>query len=107
MPGAGDTPAKATSVTVGLPDYEWVTAEDINDGGMIAAWQEPSKKYANGCVMIDKGHPVILGQVEHWQGQYPKSVAMQVGDIVREAYAEVAGRKGGALARAQRHGLVG
>jgi len=90
MPGAGDTPAKATSVTVGLPDYEWVTAEDINDGGMIAAWQEPSKKYANGCVMIDKGHPVILGQVEYWQGQYPKSVAMQVGDIVREAYAEVA-----------------
>lgn len=86
----GSAPAKTTHIAVGLPDYDWVSAEDIADPGMIAAWQPPGGAWPNGCVMLDKDHPVIRGQIEYWQKQYPPAVAKQIEDIVMEAYATVA-----------------
>jgi hypothetical protein len=90
QPGTGVTPAKATPVTVGLPNCRWVKAEDINEDGMIAAWQKPSAQDPNGCVELDAAHPVIRNQVEHWQAQYPLAVAKQVEKLVMDAYEEVA-----------------
>ena len=57
---------------------------------MIAAWEGPSAKYPNGLIQLDKTHQVILGQVEYWQSQYPRALAKQAEDIVKEAYADVA-----------------
>jgi len=90
LPGAGDVPAKRANVSLGFPDVRWVTAEDINDDGMIAAWQQPSKQFPSGCIELDETHPVIKGQIEFWQAQYPRAVALQVEEIVREAYCDVA-----------------
>jgi hypothetical protein len=90
QPDTGSTPAKKTTVSVGVPDCRWVTAEDINDNGMIAAWQKSSLQYPNGCIELDKGHPVILGQVEHWQAQYSAAVGHEVEKLVKDAYEEVA-----------------
>lgn len=90
QPDTGSTPAKKTKVSVGVPDCRWVSAEDINDEGMIAAWQKPSVQYPNGCIELDKGHPVILNQVEHWQGQYSPAVGHDVEKLVKDAYEEVA-----------------
>lgn len=90
QPGTGDPPAKTTSVSVGVPDCRWVKAEDINDEGMIAAWQKPSAQDPNGCIELDANHPVIRSQVEHWQKQYPPAVAKQVEKLVMDAYEEVA-----------------
>jgi hypothetical protein len=42
---------------VGVPHCRWVTAEDINDAGMIAAWQKPTAQYPNGCIELDQDHP--------------------------------------------------
>lgn len=89
-PATGTAPAKSTMVAVGLPDCRFVTAEDINDPGMIAAWQQPSKQFPNGVIEIDRTHPVIRGQIEYWQLQYPPAVAKTVEDIVLEVYADVA-----------------
>ena len=63
QPGSGETPAKKTSVTVGVPDCRWVTSADINDPGMLAAWQKPSAQDPNGCIELDKEHPVIRSQI--------------------------------------------
>lgn len=90
QPDTGTTPAKRTTVSVGVPDCRWVTAEDINDDGMIAAWQKPSLHYPNGCIELDKRHPVILSQIEHWQGQYSPAVKPDVEKLVKDAYEEVA-----------------
>jgi len=89
QPDTGSTPAKRTNVSVGVPDCHWVTAEDINDEGMIAAWQKPSVQWPNGCIELDKSHPIILSQVEHWQGQYSPAVAHDVEKLVKDAYEEV------------------
>jgi len=43
----------------------YVTAEDINDAGMIAAWQKPTAQYPNGCIELDEDHPVVRTQIEH------------------------------------------
>jgi hypothetical protein len=88
--GTGETTAKSTHVSLGIPTYEWVTEEDINDPGMIAAWQKPNKIYPNGCVQIAKDHLVIRNQVEFWQSNYPRAVAKQIEDIVMDAYSDVA-----------------
>lgn len=86
----GDRPAKLATVKIGLPEAAWVTADDIADRGMIAAWEPPSTTYPAGCVQLDKDHPVIQTQVEYWQSQYSKAFAVQVEQIVRDAYADVA-----------------
>lgn len=90
QPDAGDTPAKKTLVPAGVPDCRWVTADDINDPGMIAAWQKPSAKNQNGCIELDRDHPVIRSQIEYWQSQYPVAVAKDVEKLVMDAYEEVA-----------------
>jgi hypothetical protein len=90
QPGVGDTAAKKTAVTVGIPDCHWVTAADINDSGMIAAWQKPTATYPSGCIELDKDHLVFRSQIEHWQKQYPAAAAREVEQLVREAYEEVA-----------------
>jgi hypothetical protein len=90
QPGAGTMPAKTTSVAAGVPNCRWVTAADINDHGMMAAWQKPSATDPNGCIELDRDHPVIRTQIEHWQSQYPPAVAKEVEKKVMEAYEEVA-----------------
>jgi hypothetical protein len=90
QPDTGSTPAKKTMVSVGVPNCRWVTAEDINDDGMVAAWQKPSAKDPNGCIELDEGHPIIRSQVEHWQAQYSPAVAHEVEKLVKDAYEEVA-----------------
>lgn len=90
QPGSGDALAKKTSVTVGVPDCRWVTSADINDPGMLAAWQKPSAKDPNGCIELDKEHPVIRSQIEYWQEQYPPAVALDVEKLVKDSYEEVA-----------------
>ncbi len=90
QPGTGTDAAKSVNVAVGLPGSLFVTADDLDDAGMIAAWQKPSKVYPNGCIEIDEGHPVITGQIEYWQAQYPKAHANAIADIVKDAYSEVA-----------------
>lgn len=82
--------AKKTSVQVGYPDHEWVEAADIEDEGMMAAWQNPSTAHPSGLIQLDKTHPVIRGQIEYWQSQYPRAVGPQIEDIVKEAYVDVA-----------------
>lgn len=89
-PDSGATPAKTTSVSLGLPSCRWVGKDDINEDGMMGAWQMPNAGEPNGCVLLDEDHPVIRGQIEYWQNQYPRSVAMRVESIVKEAYEEVA-----------------
>jgi hypothetical protein len=86
----GNTPAKATKVYLGYPDYERVKEEDIADTGMLAAWQPPSTAHPNGLVQLDETHQVVTGQIEYWQAQYPKAMALTVEDVVKGAYADVA-----------------
>lgn len=90
QPGTGSAPSKKVKVTVGVPACRWVSAEDINDEGMIAAWQKPSAQNPNGCIELDEKHPVILSQLDHWQGQYSPAVAKDVEKLVKDAYEEVA-----------------
>lgn len=90
QPETGTTPARRASVQLGYPDAEWVKAEDIGDEGMITAWQSPSKTHPNGLIQLDETHAVIRGQIEYWQSQYPKALAHEVDQIVKDAYADVA-----------------
>ncbi len=90
QPDTGTTPAKRTPVSVGVPHCRWVTAEDINDTGMIAAWQKPTAQYPNGCIELDEDHAVVQTQIEHWQNQYSPAVKNDVEKLVKDAYEDVA-----------------
>lgn len=90
QPETGTQPAKKATVTGGVPQARWVKSEDINDPGMLAAWQPPNTTFPTGCIQLDETHPVIRGQIEYWQRQYPPAVAHQVVQIVKQAYEEVA-----------------
>jgi hypothetical protein len=90
QPDTGTMPAKRTSVSVGIPHCRWVTAKDINDAGMIAAWQKPTAQYPNGCIELDEDHPVVRTQIEHWQNQYSPAVNNDVEKLVKDAYEDVA-----------------
>lgn len=90
QPGTGGTPAKQTSVTVGVPNCRWVTSDDINDPGMMAAWQKPTAQDPDGCIELDKQHPVIRGQIQYWQEQYPVAVSKDIEKLVMDAYEDVA-----------------
>lgn len=90
QPDSGSEPAKRTKVAGGVPKAHWVSADDISDEGMFAAWQEPNAQQPAGCILLDQDHPVIVGQIEYWQSQYPPAVAPKIADIVRQAYEEVA-----------------
>ncbi len=102
QPGTGTMAAKTTKVSLGVPNYRWVTADDIKEEGMIASWEPPNALEQSGCVLIVEDHPVIQSQVEYWQSQYPKAVAEQVSEIVKNAYAEV-----GVAKVAHMHALTG
>lgn len=90
QPNTGDTPARKTVVEAGVPDCRWVTSADINDPGMMAAWQKPTAQDPNGCIELDKEHPVILSQLDYWQQQYSPAVANDIEKLVKDAYEEVA-----------------
>lgn len=89
-PDQGTVKAKATKVGLGYPDVAWVGPDDINDKGMIAAWQPPSATYANGLIELDETHEVIQGQIRYWQSQYAPVHSEQIRDIVKAAYEDVA-----------------
>jgi hypothetical protein len=86
----GAAPARSANVQLGYPDFDWVTADDLGDEGMIAAWQGPSKAHPNGLVQLDETHSVIRSQIEYWQSQYPKPLARDVEGVVKDAYADTA-----------------
>jgi len=90
QPNSGSEPAKRTAVSAGVPGCRWVNSADINDRGMMAAWQKPSLQYPDGCIELDREHPVIRSQIEYWQSQYPVAVAKDVEKLVMDAYEEVA-----------------
>lgn len=86
----GDEPATTTNVTQGYPDVEWVRADDINDPGMIAAWQPRNAEHPNGLIELDETHPLIQSQIRYWQEQYAPGVKFDVEKIVKDAYEDVA-----------------
>jgi hypothetical protein len=86
----GAEPARTTKVQVGYPDCDWVTADDINDPGMMAAWEPPNKSHPSGLIQLDRTHPVICGQIDYWQAQYPRALSDEVERIVKAAYEDVA-----------------
>lgn len=73
-----------------MPECRWVSSADINDLGMIAAWQKPSAQYPSGCIELDEEHTVIVGQIEYWQKQYPVAWANDMKKLVMDAYEDVA-----------------
>jgi hypothetical protein len=87
---AGTQKAKSTQVNRGYPQTAWVKSTDINDPGMIAAWQGPSATWPDGLIQLDESHPVVRGQIKYWQSQYPAAHAQQVEAIVKAAYEDVA-----------------
>jgi len=89
-PGTPGPQAKSTSVQGGIPAVEFVTADDLADEGMLASWIPPNQLKPDGCILIDKDHPVLQEQITHWQGQYAPTLANAVEQRVKDAYAEVA-----------------
>lgn len=89
-PGTGSTSATKTTVTQGYPDVDWVTAEDLNDPGMIAAWQPRNAEHPNGLIELDENHSLIQSQIAYWQDQYPPGSQYDVEKVVKDAYEDVA-----------------
>ncbi len=81
----------AVRIQVGgaIPNFRTVTADEVDDG-MLAAWQPNDPMEPNGVVLINVEHPVLRGEIEHWQSRYPDHLAEQVGEEVVKVYGEMA-----------------
>lgn len=87
MPGAES--ASARTVAGGIPDYRTVGAADLPEG-VLCSWEPPNAEWKSGCVLINHDHPVIEGQLRHWQDRFPAPVADEVKRIVLEVYGTIA-----------------
>jgi hypothetical protein len=85
----GAEPARRPRVAGALPYFRAVRAEDLEDG-MLAAWQPNDPEYAEGAVLINVEHPVMVEVIQHWQEQFGDVHAEEVRDEVIKAYGEVA-----------------
>ena len=86
---SGNVSAIKSSVTGGIPDYEFVSSDAI-EPGMLAAWQANHPDHPSGVVLINVDHPVIRQQVQYWQGQYADHLSDKIEEDVHQAYGEVA-----------------
>jgi hypothetical protein len=76
-------------VAGGIPTYRMVSEDDIATG-MIAAWQPNDPDHPEGVVLINRDHPVVREEVEHWQGQFADHHAEEIEKDVVSVYGELA-----------------
>jgi hypothetical protein len=88
MPGP-DRAAKR-SVAGGIPHYRLVSGADLGNPGMIAAWAPHDPEFAEGVVLINRDHPVILEEIAFFQAQFPAQYAEDIRRDVLEAYGQIA-----------------
>lgn len=86
---AGAKPAVNTHVAGGIPSFRYAPKDDFSDG-VLAAWQPHDPKYPEGVVLINKDHPVILDEIEHWQAQFADHHAEAIRKDVMDTYGEIA-----------------
>jgi hypothetical protein len=85
----GDLPAVRTKVAGGIPSYRPVPASDLTNG-MLAAWYPNDPECPEGVVLINREHPVLLAEVEHWQGQFANVHVEAIRQDVVDAYGQIA-----------------
>ena len=86
---SGEQLAMRVKVAGGIPHFRAVPASDMTQG-MLAAWQPNDPQHAEGVVLINVEHPVLVAEIEHWQAQYPDHVADEIATDVIETYGEIA-----------------
>jgi hypothetical protein len=81
--------ANNTRVAGAIPHYRRVGSDDV-EAGMLAAWQPNDPEYPEGVVLLNVEHPVLVEQIEFFQGQYPDHYADEIAENVVAAYGEIA-----------------
>ncbi len=84
----GPLPARRTKVTGGVPDYQWLSADEIEEQDVAAVWNPPSAANPNGMVQLNEDFRPVAEVVEHWQAAYPEHLADSVRKTVHEVYGE-------------------
>lgn len=83
----GDVPAVKTKLAGGIPHFRAVKADEV-EPGILAAWKPNDPQFLEGVVLLNIEHPVLVGEIEYWQSQYPDHVAEAVGKEVIETYGQ-------------------
>jgi hypothetical protein len=86
---AGIENAELGDALGGIPQYEFVGAEDVPPG-MLAVWQPRHPKHKEGAVLINIQHPVLIQVIEYWQSQFADHHADSIQDDVVAVYGEIA-----------------
>jgi uncharacterized lipoprotein YmbA len=73
----GTTKGKKSSAGLDLPRVEVVSAERFGEDVWAVAWVAPSKVEPRGLVQVNRDHPVISEQAEHWAGRVPDHAAQE------------------------------
>jgi hypothetical protein len=85
----GSVPAAKLKVAGGIPRFRAVGKDSVTEG-MLAAWQPNDPEYPEGCVLINTEHPVLCGEIEYWQSQYPGHHAEEIRKDVVDIYGQIA-----------------
>ncbi len=85
----GRKPARNVDVPGGIPTFRIVGDEDLS-AGMIAAWQPHDPEHAEGVVLINRDHPVLVELVRSWQDQYADHHGAEIEHDVLNVYGEFA-----------------
>jgi hypothetical protein len=85
----GKKKAKAVMQRGGLPDYDWVTAADIDESeAYAAAWCPPSKDRTNGLVQLARDFPMFREVKEYWRSLYPPHYGDKIDKEIESVYGE-------------------
>lgn len=83
----GSTPAKATTVRGGVPEYLW-DDESQGEVGKAAVWSPPSPACPNGRVTLNRDFRPFQDMVTHWQDLYPPRCAHTIRQEIEGVYGE-------------------
>lgn len=86
----GTKPAARAKVAGGIPYYRAVTATDIGEAGMLAAWAPNDPQHPEGVVLLNVEHPVLARQIDRWQSMYADHHSEAIRDVVIQTYGEIA-----------------
>ena len=86
----GPAPAVRTKVAGGIPTFRRVRADEMDNPGLLAAWQAHDPEHPEGVVLINVEHPVLESEIDRWRDVYPPSKAEEVKEEVLQVYGELA-----------------
>jgi hypothetical protein len=87
----GSVTTNPGQLAVALPEATWRSEKDHDfEPGQFAEWNPPSTDHPFGLIVLNRDHPVMIEEVEHWTAERPDHEHDAIVKIIEDVYATIA-----------------